>query len=136
MAADLERSALVVGAAFALPLNFLLFSLDNLLFLWFPSRIWATNPGDFQALGRNVLIILTKAIVGGAAAAGAFGLSHYSAVRPHRSGSNSTTVSTVVSSTCRVVSPGVITKWTTTPWLLRFNPSHACIMATTSPLVE
>jgi putative Ca2+/H+ antiporter (TMEM165/GDT1 family) len=56
------------GLAFTVPLNFLLFGLDNLLFLWFPSRIWATSPGDFQALGRNVLIILTKMVVLGVVA--------------------------------------------------------------------
>lgn len=51
---------LTAGMAFTLPFNFLLFGLDNLLFLWFPSRILAGNPGDFQALGRNVLFLVTK----------------------------------------------------------------------------
>jgi hypothetical protein len=48
-------------AAFALPINFLLFALDNLLFLLFPTRLMAATPGDFQALGRNVLFMVAKA---------------------------------------------------------------------------
>lgn len=62
------------GIACAVPLNMFLFGMDNLLFLWFPSRIWATNPADFQALGRNVVILLVKTtaiVVAGAAAIGA-----------------------------------------------------------------
>src|SRR5262249_12942502 len=54
---------LVLCAGFALPANLLVFGLDNLLFLWFPSRLVAANPGDFQALGRNVLVLLTKILV-------------------------------------------------------------------------
>jgi hypothetical protein len=61
-----------VCAAFAPPLNFLLFALENLLFLLFPARLVAT-PGDFQAIGRNVLFLLVKVItlsvVGGVAIA-------------------------------------------------------------------
>jgi hypothetical protein len=54
---------LLAGMAFALPLNFLVFGLDNLLFLCFPSRIMASNPGDFQAMGRNMLFLITKFLV-------------------------------------------------------------------------
>jgi hypothetical protein len=50
-------------AAFLPPINFLLFALDNLLFLLFPTRLMAATPGDFQALGRNVLFVAAKAIV-------------------------------------------------------------------------
>jgi hypothetical protein len=70
----LSPEILVWALLFTLPLNFLLFGLDNLLFLWFPSRIWATSPGDFQALGRNVLIILTKVVVLGVVALTSSGL--------------------------------------------------------------
>jgi hypothetical protein len=56
---------LAVLAAFTLPVNFLLVALENLLFLLFPSRLYAT-PGDFQALGRNVLTWLAKMLVVGA----------------------------------------------------------------------
>ncbi len=48
-------------AAYVLPINFLLFALDNLLFLLFPTRLMAATPGDFQALGRNVLFMVAKA---------------------------------------------------------------------------
>jgi hypothetical protein len=68
---------LVAGAAFVPPSNFLLIALDNLLFLLFPVRLMASTPGDFQALGRNALLALAKAMglgaVGTAAAlTGAF----------------------------------------------------------------
>jgi hypothetical protein len=47
-------------AVYVLPVNFLLFALDNLLFLLFPTRLMAATPGDFQALGRNVLFLVAK----------------------------------------------------------------------------
>lgn len=47
-------------AAYALPFNFLLFALENLLFLLFPTRLMAATPGDFQAIGRNVLFLMGK----------------------------------------------------------------------------
>src|SRR6185437_13842340 len=50
-------------AVYVLPINFLLFALDNLLFLLFPTRLMAATPGDFQALGRNVLFLVAKATV-------------------------------------------------------------------------
>ncbi len=51
---------LVALTAFALPFNFLLFALENLFFLLFPMRLVAASPGDFQALGRNVLFLMAK----------------------------------------------------------------------------
>src|SRR5262249_46056673 len=47
-------------AVYVPPINFLLFALDNLLFLLFPTRLMAATPGDFQALGRNVLFMVAK----------------------------------------------------------------------------
>jgi hypothetical protein len=47
-------------AAYAPPFNFLLFALENLLFLWSPTRLQAATPGDFQALGRNVILLFAK----------------------------------------------------------------------------
>src|SRR5262249_34389521 len=44
----------------AFPFNFLLFGLENLLFLLFPARMLANTPGDFQAVGRNVLFTMAK----------------------------------------------------------------------------
>ena len=71
---NLDGEAVLAGLAFAMPINLLLFGLDNLLFLWFPSRIFAANPGDFTALGRNVIILMAKMVVLGAAGAAAGGL--------------------------------------------------------------
>jgi hypothetical protein len=50
-------------AAFAPPFNFLLFALENLLFLRYPVRVMASAPGDFQAVGRNLLFMLAKLAV-------------------------------------------------------------------------
>jgi hypothetical protein len=55
--------AYLACAAYVPPINFLLFALDNLLFLLFPTRLMAATPGDFQALGRNVLFLVAKATV-------------------------------------------------------------------------
>ncbi len=49
-------------AALVLPFNALLLGIENLLFLWFPTRLAATTPGDFQALGRHMLLMLAKSI--------------------------------------------------------------------------
>jgi hypothetical protein len=66
------------GAAFVFPFNFLLFGLENLLFLLFPARMLASTPGDFQAVGRNVLFMMAKLfgiglVAGVAAMAGVLG---------------------------------------------------------------
>jgi hypothetical protein len=47
-------------AAIALPFNFLLIGLENVLFLLAPSRQMAGTAGDFQSIGRNVLMMLVK----------------------------------------------------------------------------
>jgi hypothetical protein len=52
---------LLVGVAlFALPFNFLSFGLENLMFLWFPTRLMPTAPGDFQMMGRQTLMMAAK----------------------------------------------------------------------------
>ena len=56
-------TVLLLIGLFAPPLNGLLFSLENLLFLLFPTRVLANNPADFQAIGRNVLFALAKLVV-------------------------------------------------------------------------
>jgi hypothetical protein len=55
-----EGERMLIVAAFAPPFNFLLFAVENLLFLRFPVRAIATTPGDFQAMGRNLLLMLAK----------------------------------------------------------------------------
>jgi hypothetical protein len=57
------RGPMLACAAYAPVFNFLLFALDNLLFLLFPSRLPGASPGDFQALGRGVLTMLAKGLV-------------------------------------------------------------------------
>jgi hypothetical protein len=54
--------SLALLAAFTLPFNFVLFAVENVLFLWFPSRLFLATPGDFQALGRNVLFLMMKSL--------------------------------------------------------------------------
>ncbi len=51
---------LLAVVAFAPVYNFVLFGMDNLLFLLFPTRVMVTTPGDFQAMGRNVLAQFAK----------------------------------------------------------------------------
>jgi putative ABC exporter len=55
---------LLLGAVcFALPVNFLLFGIENLVFLWFPTRMATATPGDFQAMGRYMLLFMLKMVV-------------------------------------------------------------------------
>lgn len=56
-----------ITAAFALPANFLLFAVENLLFLLFPARFVPGNPADFQILGRRILVFWAKFLILGAA---------------------------------------------------------------------
>jgi hypothetical protein len=69
-----EGEILLVLAAFAPPFNFLLFALENLLFLRFPMRVMASAPGDFQAVGRNLLFAGAKMAVLTTVGAAAVGL--------------------------------------------------------------
>jgi hypothetical protein len=47
--------------AFLLPVNFLFYAVENLLFLWYPSRIVAGS-FDVMAVGRQVLFMLAKVL--------------------------------------------------------------------------
>jgi hypothetical protein len=42
------------------PANFLTVGIDNLLFLWFPTRQVLVQPGDFQMMGRQMVLMLAK----------------------------------------------------------------------------
>lgn len=46
--------------ALLLPVNFLIFSVENFFFLLFPMRNIAAHPGDFQLMGRNIVVWLAK----------------------------------------------------------------------------
>jgi ABC-2 type transport system permease protein len=62
---DFSRSLLILAglAALVVPFNFLLFAVDNLLFLLFPTRLISSSPGDLQAVGRNLLLYLIRVVV-------------------------------------------------------------------------
>ncbi|MBN2476543.1 MAG: hypothetical protein JXB62_18155 [Pirellulales bacterium] len=59
---NLRAYALLV-MAFAPVFNWLLFGLENLLFLLFPSRMAAAGPGDLQFVGRMMLEMLAKILI-------------------------------------------------------------------------
>jgi hypothetical protein len=67
-----HREVVLICAAYTVPFNFLLFALENLLFLLFPTRLAAATPGDFQTMGRNVLFLLGKMFVLAVVATAAF----------------------------------------------------------------
>jgi hypothetical protein len=54
--------------------NLLFLAVDNLYFLWFPFRMTAINTVDFQAMGRQILLVSAKFASVGAAAALASGV--------------------------------------------------------------
>jgi len=60
--------------AMALPLNLLLLGIDNLMFLHFPARPGTATPGDLQAVGRQVVLMVAKFFVLSIAAGGAAAL--------------------------------------------------------------
>ncbi len=54
---------LLIGALFIVPLNCLVFALENALFLWFPSRLPAAGGIDFQVFGRQMVTTMGKLLV-------------------------------------------------------------------------
>ena len=65
--------------ALTLPSNLVLVAIENLYFLWFPFRMAGINSMDFQALGRQILLMIGKLATIGLAAgvAGALGAATY-----------------------------------------------------------
>jgi hypothetical protein len=61
------REMLLAALVFTLPVNLLLLTTENMLFLWYPTRV-ATSPGDLQFMGRQVVMMLTRLLFVGAAA--------------------------------------------------------------------
>ena len=55
-----DKTGYLAAAILALPMNFLLFAIENLIFLLFPSRPAVASPGDFSILGRQVLVLAGK----------------------------------------------------------------------------
>jgi hypothetical protein len=54
---------LLAAAAIVLPANFVLFAIENLMFLLFPTRFASAGPGDLQGSGRMVMVMFLKMIV-------------------------------------------------------------------------
>jgi ABC-2 type transport system permease protein len=48
------------GVVFLLPINLLVFGIENLIFLIFPMRMTPTTAGDFQFLGKYLLLTMLK----------------------------------------------------------------------------
>jgi hypothetical protein len=61
-----DPGLILSALALSFPFNFLVFGLENVLFLFFPVRM-AAGGGDVQALGRNVLTIMAKFMILGVA---------------------------------------------------------------------
>ena len=55
--------------AFLLPVNLIFYAIENLLFLWYPSRVVA-GQFDVMAIGRQMLFLLAKVARPGAWASG------------------------------------------------------------------
>ena len=61
------RTALLLAIGFAPAFNVLMFAVENATFLLFPIRLVATTPGDVNAIGRQIVYFLLKALVLGIA---------------------------------------------------------------------
>jgi hypothetical protein len=57
----------LVALVLAWPVNFVSLGIDNLLFLWFPSRQVVAMPHDFQVMGRQLLLLVAKGMALGSA---------------------------------------------------------------------
>ena len=55
-----SRAFLITAIFLSLPLNGLLFSVENLTFLLFPSRMATASPGDLQNFGRQAVLFFLK----------------------------------------------------------------------------
>lgn len=75
--------ALVV-AAFALPLTFLIYAVENTVHLLFPTKLVAMGRADFEFLGRSIIEFIAKTIFifAGMAASGAVGLVTFETMGP------------------------------------------------------
>src|SRR5207253_8662041 len=79
-ALGVDPDILLIGAAFALPFNTLLFAIENLIFLLFPQRMVAVSPGDLQGFGRQMIVFILKMLtlmLAGGIAAGLGGMAYF-----------------------------------------------------------
>jgi hypothetical protein len=52
-----------VAVAFVPPCNLVFYAVENLVFLIYPTRVVPSGAGDFQYLGRQVLILMVKSML-------------------------------------------------------------------------
>lgn len=57
------KMLLLCAAALALPYNLTLVSVENLVFLHYPTRAMPATPGDFHFMGRMMLMLMLKGMV-------------------------------------------------------------------------
>jgi hypothetical protein len=74
----------LILAAFALPLTFLIYALENTLHLLFPTKLVAMGRADFEFLGRSIVEFIAKSIIvlSAMAASGAVGLITFQTMVP------------------------------------------------------
>ncbi|MEP5760963.1 MAG: putative ABC exporter domain-containing protein [Litoreibacter sp.] len=73
---SVTTKAALVLAAFALPLTFLIYAIENTVYLLFPTKLVAMGRADFEFLGRSIVEFIAKTIFvfAAMAASGAVGL--------------------------------------------------------------
>jgi uncharacterized protein (UPF0333 family) len=59
---------LVAVLCFGTPISFLFFAIENLMFLWFPTRLAGASAADFQLVGRHMVLFLGKMLLIGVTA--------------------------------------------------------------------
>jgi hypothetical protein len=58
---------LVPALVLVWPVDFMTIAIDNLLFLFFPARMGPQGAGDFQSVGRQMVMLMAKGIALGVA---------------------------------------------------------------------
>jgi hypothetical protein len=62
-AAPQHTNYLLAAATLILPANFVMFAVENLMFLLFPTRFVTAAPGDLQGSGRMMLVMFAKVFI-------------------------------------------------------------------------
>jgi hypothetical protein len=63
IAAPQHTGYLLAAATLILPANFVMFAVENLMFLLFPTRFATAAPGDLQGSGRMMMVMFLKMFV-------------------------------------------------------------------------
>jgi hypothetical protein len=58
-----EAHFVLAATLTAIPLNALVFAIENVLFLQFPARNWGVSPGDLYGVGRRMTIFFAKTMI-------------------------------------------------------------------------